>query len=42
MWIKRWKDLIGVIKTMKSDDSFEMSSLHKMVDGMILLWDKKR
>jgi len=31
-----------VIKKMKSDDSFEMASLHKTVNELIVLWDKKK
>lgn len=38
----RWDDLLRVILQIESDDSFAISSLHKTLDGLIVLWDKRK
>lgn len=41
-WLKRWKDLLLVVKTIDSDDSFQIATLHRILDSLIVLWDKKK
>ena len=41
-WLKRWKDLLTVVKTIDSDDSFQIATLHRTLDSLIVLWDKKK
>lgn len=41
-WVTRWDDLLRVIRQIESDDSFAISSLHKTLDGLIVLWDKRK
>lgn len=41
-WLKRWKALLTIVKTIDSDDSFQIATLHKTLDSLIVLWDKKK
>lgn len=40
--MKRWKALLTIVKTIDSDDSFQIATLHKTLDSLIVLWDKKK
>ena len=30
-----------IVKTIDSDDSFQIATLHRTLDSLIVLWDKK-
>lgn len=41
-WLKRWEALLTIVKTIESDDSFQIATLHRTLDSLIVLWDKKK
>lgn len=41
-WLKRWEGLLTIVKTIESDDSFQIATLHRTLDSLIVLWDKKK